>query len=402
MPWTAPYVPGQEPETLLAALESTREELRVTDEEVRAQQETIRRLTESHKSLRLQQERTISILPVPVVVTDMRGIVTSVNAAAAALVEMRVAHLLGKPLFNLFEVEDRVELRRLLAGQSRGATEGLVVRGTATLVARRGGPLVVDLAGSLELPGPPDAEVAWVLLPRAGHGQTTVHITESLAALAVLTRRRDDTPALLTSAANICATALDTDVSVSLGPPAAPEQVASSSQLAQAYDGAQLLAGEGPSASAYETGVTVSTRSLATETRWPALSGHLPVGVRAVVATPVRCLDQVVGTLTAYAAPDESVSEETIELLAVTLGGVLHELELLGELTRLEDDMERALVSRAVIDQAKGILMSTHGIDADAAWARLVHLSSTQHEKVRDVAEHLVAQARDRGGQSHE
>ena len=43
-----------------------------------------------------------------------------------------------------------------------------------------------------------------------------------------------------------------------------------------------------------------------------------------------------------------------------------------------------------MIDQAKGIVMADRHVDAQAAFAHLVHLSSTQHAKLRDVAQQIV------------
>ena len=52
--------------------------------------------------------------------------------------------------------------------------------------------------------------------------------------------------------------------------------------------------------------------------------------------------------------------------------------------------LEEALESHAVVDQARGVLMATHRIDADAAWALLVRVSSHQNIKVRTLAEAVV------------
>jgi len=50
--------------------------------------------------------------------------------------------------------------------------------------------------------------------------------------------------------------------------------------------------------------------------------------------------------------------------------------------------------SRAVIEQAKGILMAKHGLNADAAFDALVRISQESHRKLRDVAYQLVEQTR--------
>jgi AmiR/NasT family two-component response regulator len=47
-----------------------------------------------------------------------------------------------------------------------------------------------------------------------------------------------------------------------------------------------------------------------------------------------------------------------------------------------------------VIDQAKGVLMAVHGVDADGAFAMLVETSQRTNTKVRVVAEELLASVR--------
>ncbi|GAB6983804.1 ANTAR domain-containing protein [Nocardioides pyridinolyticus] len=124
---------------------------------------------------------------------------------------------------------------------------------------------------------------------------------------------------------------------------------------------------------------------------------HLPPEAGSAVATPIESGDTVTGTLTAYGAPGRPVPEETLGLLALALAGALYELELLEELAPLERDMERALASRATIDQAKGIVMADRALDAEAAWQHLVELSSTSNRKVRDIAAEIVDGAAGRG-----
>ena len=57
------------------------------------------------------------------------------------------------------------------------------------------------------------------------------------------------------------------------------------------------------------------------------------------------------------------------------------------------DQLRQALESRAVIEQAKGILMARCGCDADTAFGMLCTLSRTERRKVRDVAVTIVTGA---------
>jgi AmiR/NasT family two-component response regulator len=55
--------------------------------------------------------------------------------------------------------------------------------------------------------------------------------------------------------------------------------------------------------------------------------------------------------------------------------------------------MDEALASRDVIGQAKGIIMSATGKDADSAFAELVETSQHLNEKLRLVAERIAAES---------
>jgi AmiR/NasT family two-component response regulator len=56
----------------------------------------------------------------------------------------------------------------------------------------------------------------------------------------------------------------------------------------------------------------------------------------------------------------------------------------------MADNLQVALESRAVIDQAKGILMERHKLTADQAFQVLAQASMQSNRKLRDIAEHLV------------
>lgn len=67
--------------------------------------------------------------------------------------------------------------------------------------------------------------------------------------------------------------------------------------------------------------------------------------------------------------------------------------DLLGDIQALNDEVAElrgALASRAVIDQAKGMLMLEHRIDAQAAFALMTRLSQNSNVKVRLIAESMV------------
>lgn len=63
------------------------------------------------------------------------------------------------------------------------------------------------------------------------------------------------------------------------------------------------------------------------------------------------------------------------------------------EAKRQIETLQQALVSRSVIDQAKGVLMAVHQVDPDAAFEMLSSVSQTENLKVSRLAQAIVALA---------
>jgi PAS domain S-box-containing protein len=382
----------------LADLQTAHEELRVADEEVRAQQEELQRLVTSQQSTRWQYERLIALLPVASVVTDGQGLITVVNAAAAGLLGVRIDRLLRKPLQVLIEPESRSRVRRVLNEQ---LVAGQHFREPVRLRTRRGEPVAVELLGTVTASGTGMTEVTWLLLDdRAGeppaHEESTVRLAAGLVELTHLPLHAGRVPDILQSAARICAAALgdDTAVSVTLGSPAEPDAVATTTKLAQSLDGAQTMAAEGPSQSAWDELRTITAADLATDPRWPALSRlatDLPA--RAVVAVPLAIGGLPFGTLNVYVpapAGDDDVAAR-VETLGAAVAAILHELELRHELQANALHLQRALQSRPTIDIAKGMIMSARRCTPDEAFEAMVRTSKSTNTKVRDIAARVIA-----------
>ena len=62
---------------------------------------------------------------------------------------------------------------------------------------------------------------------------------------------------------------------------------------------------------------------------------------------------------------------------------------------RLADQLEEALSTRGIIEQAKGIIIAEQGCSADEAFQLLVAMSQRSHMKLHDLATELVGRARD-------
>jgi GAF domain-containing protein len=132
--------------------------------------------------------------------------------------------------------------------------------------------------------------------------------------------------------------------------------------------------------------------------RWPEYEQRAAqLGFRAVLAVPVNAWGQTIGVINIYRDRPGPWSAEDIEaaeiVTAMGAGYVLHADQMRGQ-HQLADQLHTALESRDLIGQAKGILISRHGIDATAAFEQLRQVSQDTNVKLRDVAAKLVAAER--------
>jgi PAS domain S-box-containing protein len=383
---------GLTPELVVQDLETVYEELRTSEEEVRVQQEHIARLVADQADDHRQHERLFALLPVAVLTTDTLGVVRTANGAAAALLRVPGERLAGKPVFTMVAPDDRPELRRRLAAGVRHA-----VRQVVTVLRRDGSAVEVEVLITAR-PGP-WPELCWVLLVGEGGNNADRPGREQLAAaLMRLTGvlGAADLTGLLTAAAPLVRDGLGAaSVSICVGSPLEPIAVGTTDGLAATADGAQIAAGDGPALAAYSDDVTVVTTDLRTDARWPKLAHLLPEGAGPVVAAPLRVAGDVTGILAAYLSPGRGAAEAepAVELLADTVAAIVAEWEAKTQLASLAADLRTAMESRAVIEQAKGIVMAERGCDDDEAFAHLVRLSSTTHVKLRELARTVVARA---------
>lgn len=383
-----------DPAALTAELETAHEELRVADEELRAQAEQIEELLSDQLSSDSQRYWLLSMLPVPVLTTDRHGAVVAANAAAAAFLRVSVVALLRKPLQTYAHLEDRAGLRTSLAGVG---PEPVHLR--ARMLPRRGEPVNVQLVVVAEGAD----RVTWMVLERSTLPEVEPRQTVGLvAAFAELSQLRAETGLSrdVMHRMVVCARGAlpsATSISMDLGSPLEPESVASTDAVAARVDGLQVMAGEGPCADAHEIREPVVSGALAEDDRWPRFSARLgPEDVISVLSVPVECDDAVLGAFNCYShAPDafDAADVQVAELLAHTAGAVVISLRQKEELRQLTEQLNAALDSRAVIDQAKGVVMADRGCSAEEAFRHLAEISQRTNTKVRDVARLVVEQA---------
>jgi GAF domain-containing protein len=184
------------------------------------------------------------------------------------------------------------------------------------------------------------------------------------------------------------------EVSVTLVRDGEIETVASTGPLARQLDERQYVGGTGPCLTAARDRELVSLPDLTPGGRFPEFAAAARAcGIRSSLSVPVALPAPMSAGLNLYSDRREGFSEQDVEL-ARTLGAyaavALANLQLYESQKRVAEHLERALESRGVIDQAKGILMAQHRCSANEAFDLLAELSQRSNRKVRDVAQSMV------------
>jgi GAF domain-containing protein len=154
---------------------------------------------------------------------------------------------------------------------------------------------------------------------------------------------------------------------------------------------------EGPCVTTMESGRAMSSGSLGSDRRWPRFGGKVArMGVHSALSLPLSVGDEIVGTINAYARARDAFGDHAVDLgtqFAVSAAVSVYNAQLLARARKRTEQLQRALASRTVIDQAIGIVRSRTGTDAEEAFCRLVRLSQDRNVKLSVVAEELVDEA---------
>jgi GAF domain-containing protein len=166
--------------------------------------------------------------------------------------------------------------------------------------------------------------------------------------------------------------------------------------MALAADELQYEHGHGPCVDAGRGGVFLRVDDMRTEERWPDYVEHLlkTTPVLSSLSIPLPYQGSSIGALnnystqaSAFATPESlAAGLEVAEYVAVAVANADAHWQL-GEQAR---NMRLAMESRAVIEQAKGVLMAQRKVDADVAFEILREASQRYNRKLRDIALGIV------------
>jgi GAF domain-containing protein len=227
-------------------------------------------------------------------------------------------------------------------------------------------------------------------------GKSTPDLVETFGALQSLLLRTQSVNIFLVELARLAAGVVHPPAScgITVRRDGQPLTVASSDERAEQVDEVQYGADSGPCLESMRTGAIMDVPDLRAESRWPEYRAHaLQQGILSSLSLPLTVEDSTVGAMNLYGFARQTFTPAVrhhAETFAVQAAAGL--TLVLRNVTQAEESeqLEQALASRTVIDQALGILMAQQRCTADEAFALLRAQSQNNNRKLRDVAGDLI------------
>ncbi|RII94629.1 ANTAR domain-containing protein [Clavibacter michiganensis] len=173
------------------------------------------------------------------------------------------------------------------------------------------------------------------------------------------------------------------------------EVVVSTSERSRFVGLMQLRAGEGPCVEAVTTGAVVSVANTAEITdRWPRFAAEAAqAGYVSVHAIPLRLRGQIIGSLNLFRNHEGALNHADAiaaqALADVATISVLQERSV-RDSSIVAEQLSRALDSRVIIEQAKGVIAHNHGLDMGAAFNAIRNDARRRRIAVAVVATEVV------------
>jgi GAF domain-containing protein len=167
-------------------------------------------------------------------------------------------------------------------------------------------------------------------------------------------------------------------------------------EMALAADELQYERGYGPCMDAGRGNVVLRVDDMRQESRWPDyVSRVLDTGVRSSLSVPLPFQGASIGALNIYSTrPEAFAGPESLDAglqVAEAIAVAVVNADAHAQVREQARNMRMAMDSRAVIEQAKGVLMAQRHVDADQAFDMLREASQRYNRKLRDIAEGIVA-----------
>lgn len=202
---------------------------------------------------------------------------------------------------------------------------------------------------------------------------------------------------LLTLLADRCVDVLDVDAAgLMLAAPEGDLRVmASSSEAMRVLELFEIQAEEGPCLDSYRLGAPVVNRDLAgVNGDWPRFAAEaLAAGFHSVHALPMRLRGTVIGALNLFHTQPGELRQADIDAAqafadVATIAILQHRAALEAQV--ISDQLNHALNSRVVIEQAKGMVAEREGLNMEQAFSRLRQHARNHNLRLVDVATDVI------------
>lgn len=167
--------------------------------------------------------------------------------------------------------------------------------------------------------------------------------------------------------------------------------VAASSEATRALEVYQLQRSQGPCLDSFRSGAPVNVADLRAETgRWPLfVQAATDAGFASVHALPMRLRDTVLGTIGLFGIHTGSLDHDDLSLgqaLAYVAAVAIVQEKAATDSALVNEQLQTALNSRVLLEQAKGVLAQRGSLDMQAAFAVLRRYARDHNLRLTDVA----------------
>ncbi|BBX60102.1 Anaerobic nitric oxide reductase transcription regulator NorR [Mycobacterium shottsii] len=154
---------------------------------------------------------------------------------------------------------------------------------------------------------------------------------------------------------------------------------------------------DGPGITTANERRTVRSGSLGREKMWPRFGPRVGrLGVHSALSLPLLVAGQVIGAISVYAHGKDVFDERAAELgkmFAAPAAVAVHNARVLTQAKALTAQLQTALLTRPVIDQAIGLVWGRTGCSAEEALTQLREISQAEHRKMAEVAQQILDEA---------
>jgi GAF domain-containing protein len=171
--------------------------------------------------------------------------------------------------------------------------------------------------------------------------------------------------------------------------------IASSSETIRVLELVELQSQEGPCWDCYRTGQPVLHEDLSRDRdKWPTFApAALKAGFRSVQALPMRLRGSIIGALNLFGESSSGMTAEDVhaaQALADVATIAIVQNRVANEAQAITEQLNRALNSRVLIEQAKGMLAERSALEMDAAFAQLRQYARSHNRLLIDVAADVI------------